>query len=173
MDENRSPGFAPDLEDAEVTELSVLTANYPAEYGRKLGGVVEVVTSKDIRQGFHGDAEFGRGSFGTETGFLSGTYGWKRSAFTLSASGEHTDHYLDPPVLGNYTNSASLDGITGVYDQDLSDSDHIHLSFHRKQALFEAPNENPQEAAGQRQDRNSREDLGHFWAGRIIGQPQG
>lgn len=160
MDENRSPAFAPDVETGEVQSISILTANYPAEYGRKLGGVVEVTTSQDIQQGFHGSAEFGGGSFGTETGFLSGTYGWNRSALTLSVSGDHTERYLDPPVLGNFTNSAGLDGLTAAYDHEFSDSDRLHLYVRRMQTSFEVPNENLQEAAGQRQDRNSREDLG-------------
>lgn len=160
MDENRSPGFAPDLETGEVESMSVLTGDYPAEYGRKLGGVVEVTTSRDMRPGLHGEAEIGGGSFDEVTGFASLVYGWNRSAFTISASGEHTDHYLDPPVLGNYTNAGTLDGATALYDQDLSDRDRIHLAVDRKQAAFEVPNENVQEAAGQRQDRTSREDLG-------------
>jgi outer membrane cobalamin receptor len=160
MDENRSPAFAPGLETGEVQSMSILTANYPAEYGRKLGGVVEVTTSQDIQQGFRGSAELGGGSFATETGFFSGTYGWNRSALSVSASGEHTDRYLDPPVLKNYTNSATLDGATAAYDRDLSDSDRIHLYVRRTQASFEVPNESLQQAAGQRQDRNSREVLG-------------
>jgi outer membrane cobalamin receptor len=160
MDENRSPAFAPGLATGEVQSMSVLTANYPAEYGRKLGGVVEVTTSQDIQQGFRGSAELGAGSFGTETGFVSGTYGWDRSALSVSASGEYTNRYLDPPVLANYTNSATLDGITAAYDRDLSDSDRIHLYVRRTQSSFEVPNESLQQAAGQRQDRNSREDLG-------------
>ncbi|MGI8962458.1 MAG: carboxypeptidase regulatory-like domain-containing protein [Bryobacteraceae bacterium] len=165
MDENRSPAFAPGLETGEVQSMSILTANYPAEYGRKLGGVVEVTTSQDIQQGFRGSAEFGAGSFGTETGFLSGTYGWNRSALSVSVSGEHTNHYLDPPVLENYTNSATLGGVTAAYDRDLSDSDRIHFYVRRIQSSFEAPNESLQQAAGQRQDRNSREDLGQVaWA---------
>lgn len=160
MDENRSPGFAPDLGTEEVESMSVLTGDYPAEYGRKLGGVVDVTTSRDIRQGWHGEADFDGGSFDEASGFGSATYGWGRSAFTLSASGERTDHYLDPPVVGNYTNSGTLDGGSGIYDQDLSDADRIHLTVQRRQAAFEVPDENLQEAAGQRQDRNSREDLG-------------
>ncbi len=160
MDENRSPAFAPGLESSEVSELSVLTGNFPAEYGRKLGGVVEVTTSHDIRPGLHGTAEMAGGSFGTEDVFLSGTYGWNRSAFTLTASGEHTNHYLDPPVLGNYTNTGTSDAIAAAYDDDLTDADRIHLAFHRTQTSFEVPNENIQQAAGQRQDRNAPEDLG-------------
>ncbi len=160
MDENRSPAFAPGLGTAEVSGISVLTGNIPAEYGRKLGGVVEITTSQDIRQGFHGSAEFGGGSFGTESGFLSGEYGWKHSALTLTASGDHTDRYLDPPVLGNYTNTGTSSALSAAYDQDLGESDRIHLAVHRRQTSFEVPNENLQQAAGQLQNRDAPEDLG-------------
>ncbi|HLG97688.1 MAG TPA: TonB-dependent receptor [Bryobacteraceae bacterium] len=160
MDENRSPGFAPEFDRNDVQSISVLTGTYPAEYGRKLGGVVEVTTDKDIRQGFHGAAEASGGSFDTGGGFFSGSYGRNRSQLSISAFGDRTDRYLDPPVLGNFTNSATLDGFTAVYDQDLSRADRIHLSVHRRQTRFEIPNENLQQAGGQRQNRNSIEDFG-------------
>lgn len=160
MDENRSPGFAPEFEQGEVQSLSILTGTYPAEYGRKLGGVVEVTTDKDIRRGFHGSAETNGGSFDTAGGFFSGSYGWRDSALTVSAFGSRTDRYLDPPVLGNFTNSATLDGFTAVYDWDVSAADRIHVSIGRRQSRFEVPNENLQQAAGQRQDRNALEDQG-------------
>ncbi len=160
MDENRSPGFAPGLEAGEVSSMSVLTGNFPAQYGRKLGGVIDVTTAQDIRQGLHGSAEFGGGSFGTEDGFFSGAYGWNRSAVTLSASGEHTNRYLDPPVLGNFTNTGTSSSLSAAYDEDLTDSDRIHLAVHRRQTSFEVPNENLQQAAGQLQNRNAPEDLG-------------
>ncbi len=165
MDENRSPAFAPDLEHSEVSEMSVLTGNFPAQYGRKLGGVVDVTTTRDLRQGLHGTAEFGGGSFGSANGFLSGTYGWTHSALSLDASGDRTDRYLDPPVLGNFTNTGTSDAIGAAYDQDLSDSDRIHLAFHRRQTSFEVPNENLQQAADQLQNRDAPEDLGQVaWA---------
>jgi outer membrane cobalamin receptor len=159
MDENRSPGFAPSVESAQVSELNVLTGNIPAEYGRKLGGVIEVTTSQDIRKGLHGSAELGGGSFGSENGFLSSEYGWTRGALTLSGSAAHTDRYLDPPVLGNYTNTGTSDGLSAAYDYNLTDFDRIHLAVQRQQASFQVPNENLQEAAGQLQNRNAPEDI--------------
>src|SRR5258707_3896254 len=45
--QNRSPALAPALDAEDVESLRVLTANYPAEYGRKLGGVIEVSTDKN------------------------------------------------------------------------------------------------------------------------------
>jgi hypothetical protein len=52
--ENRSPAFAPPIESSEVESMRVMTAGFPAEYGRKLGGVVEVTTHKDEPAGLHG-----------------------------------------------------------------------------------------------------------------------
>jgi hypothetical protein len=160
MDENRSPGFAPEIPDGEISQMTVMTGNYPAEYGRKLGGIVEVVTARDQQQGFHGEAELGGGSFDSADGLFDATYGWKRSSATVSAFASRTDRYLDPPVLGNFTNSGTSDGLSASYDWDVSDADRLHFSFARRQSLFEVPNENLQQAAGQRQDRNGREDLG-------------
>src|SRR2546429_4547357 len=51
---NRSPAFAPSLDADAVDSMRVLTANYPAEYGRKLGGIVEVTTEKNVPSGLHG-----------------------------------------------------------------------------------------------------------------------
>jgi hypothetical protein len=160
MGENRSPAFAPGLQTGEVQQLSVLTANFPAEYGRKLGGVVDVTTAQDLRNGFHGSAEFGGGSFDTESGFINLMYRQGHSAFTLGASGDHTSRYLDPPVLGNYTNSGTSESLSGDFDQELGDSDRLHFAFHRRQTAFQVPNENLQQAAGQLQNRNAPEDLG-------------
>jgi len=173
MDENRSPGFAPGLETSEVSELNVLTGNIPAEFGRKLGGIVEVTTTQDLRQGLHGSAEFGGGSFNTVEGLASISYGWSNSALTISALGNHTGHYLDPPVLGNYTNTGTSDGINGAYDWELSSADRLHIGFSRRQASFEVPNENLQQVAGQLQNRNAPEDLGqasysHAFSARLL-----
>src|SRR5207237_7877125 len=54
LTDNRSPSFAPELDADSVHSLNILTAGYPAEYGRKLGGVIEVVTEAASREGFHG-----------------------------------------------------------------------------------------------------------------------
>ena len=52
LTDNRSPSFGPEIEADDVQSLSVYTAGIPAEYGRKMGGVVEMVTSKDAGSAF-------------------------------------------------------------------------------------------------------------------------
>jgi hypothetical protein len=65
LTDNRSPSNGPEIEADDVASLTIYTAGIPAEYGRKMGGVVEVDTSQDDRSGPHGKAVVAGGSFGT------------------------------------------------------------------------------------------------------------
>ena len=51
LTENRSPAFAPPFDSSDVESMRVMTAGFPAEYGRKLGGVVEVTSPKNNPDG--------------------------------------------------------------------------------------------------------------------------
>src|SRR5713226_9034128 len=72
--DNRSPAFAQSLGVEEFESMNVRTAGYPAEFGRKLGGVIEVATERDARRGLHGKAILEGGSFDHRTGFGSLRY---------------------------------------------------------------------------------------------------
>jgi outer membrane cobalamin receptor len=159
MDENRSPAFAPDLQEGELQGVGVLTGNFPAEYGRKLGGVVEVTTARDIEHGLHAIVDAGGGSFGTASAGASARYGWNHRAVTLGGSWARTDRYLDPPTEDNFSNEGSLSGVTGAYDDQLTEADRLRVTWHHRSTSFLVPNERIQEEAGQRQERTGTEDL--------------
>ena len=168
LNENRSPAFAPNFESEDVESMRVFTAGYPAEYGRKLGGVVELSSPKDTADGLHGDAAIGAGSFGSLNGYAGLVYG--RGPGRLSAGGYsgRTDRYLDPPVLDNFTNQGSTGGGTAAYSRDLSSRDRFRVKVSRSEVRFEVPNELVQQNAGQRQDRTNRETSGLVYYQRVI-----
>jgi len=172
--DNRSPAFAPALDVEELQSMNVLTGNYPAEFGRKLGGVIDVVTARSANPGFHGKAALQAGSFSTASGYLSGQYVFGRTTASASFDALHTQRYLDPPVEQNYTNKASGAGVTARLERDFSDRDRLSLYAQRKRAGFLVPNEKLQEQAGQRQDRNTAETLGqlsyqHIFSPQLLG----
>ena len=74
LTDNRSPSFGPEIEADDVQSLSIYTAGIPAEYGRKMGGVVEVNTVQDSQPGIHGDLALAGGSFDTGSAFAKGQY---------------------------------------------------------------------------------------------------
>src|SRR3984893_8183410 len=104
LTDNRSPSFGPEIEADDVQSMSIYTAGIPAEYGRKLGGVVEVNTLQDSQPGLHGRFVLSGGSFNTAGAFGEGQHGWGKNTVGGSASGSMTDHYLNPVVPQNYSN---------------------------------------------------------------------
>ena len=168
LTDNRSPAFAPEIESDDIESLTVLTANYPAEYGRKLGGVVEISTVKDSQPGFHGAASISGGSFATAATNLSAQYAWGKNALALNADGGVTDRYLDPPVPQNYTNHGTTGDLGAHYERDFANGDRLGLMLRHGRAGFQVPNEYMQEAAGQRQDRSSEETMGIFSYQRVF-----
>jgi len=155
--QNRSPAFAPAFAAQDVESMRVLTGGYPAEYGRKLGGIVEVSTNKTAPPGVHGQISAGGGSFGTAAGSAGLSYVTGKNHFLFSGDRFHTDRYLDPPVLANFSNRANAGGFSVSYERDFSQSDRLRLSIAHNSVRFLVPNELMQQQAGQRQDRTDTE----------------
>ncbi len=122
LTDNRSPSFGPEIEADEVQSLSIYTAGIPAEYGRKMGGVVEVNTVQNAQPGFHGHINRAGGSFDTGSAFARGQYTAGKNTVGGSASGSMTAHYLNPVVPRNYSNSGTLGDFSGRDQRDLSPS---------------------------------------------------
>jgi hypothetical protein len=163
LTQNRSPAFAPSFDAGDVESLRVLTASFPAEYGRKLGGVVEVTTKKDVQPGWHGRFDAGGGSFSTVNGSAGISYAREGDRFSVSGEGFHTDRYLDPPVLANYTNRGNAAGLSASYERDFSASDRLRVSVTHNVVRFLVPNELVQQQAGQRQDIQNTETGGQIF----------
>ena len=163
LTQNRSPAFAPSFDAGEVESLRVLTASFPAEYGRKLGGIVEVTTKKDVQAGWHGRFDAGGGSFSTLNGAAGLSYAREAERFSAGGDGFHTDRYLDPPVLGNYTNRGNAAGFSASYERDFSTSDRLRVSVIHNVVRFLVPNELVQQRARQRQDIQNTETSGQIY----------
>jgi outer membrane cobalamin receptor len=162
LTQNRSPAFAPALDADTVESMRVLTASFPAEYGRKLGGVIEVSTEKNLPTGLHGQFNLSGGSFATINGSAAISYASQRNRFALSGDGFHTDRYLDPPVLANYTNQGNADGFSASYERDFSDRDRLRMQVARNAVRFLVPNELIQQQSGQRQNVTDTETSGQI-----------
>jgi hypothetical protein len=171
LTDTRSPAFAPEIDADEVHAMNILTGGYPAEYGRKLGGVVEVVTSGDARRGLHGSLAGSLGSFSTTAGDAIAEYSWPRATMSVSAGIAGTDRYLDPPVEENFTNDGTTSHLSVHIERDLGAADRLGLIVRRGDARFLVPNERVQEEAGQRQDRDSRETTAQFSYQRTFAAP--
>lgn len=160
--ENRSPAFAPPMESSEVESMRVLTAGLPAEYGRKLGGVVELTSPKNNPPGLHGEFAAEGGSFSTASANGAVFYSNEGNRVSVTGDGFHSDRYLDPPVLENYTNVGNAGGFSASFERDFSNGDRLLATFAQHAVRFLVPNEQLQQTSGQRQDSTQKETSGEI-----------
>jgi TonB-dependent Receptor Plug Domain len=146
LTDNRSPSFGPEIEADDIQSMSIYTAGIPAEYGRKMGGVVEVNTLQDAQDGFHGQVVLSGGSFDSADSFAEGQYVWGKNTLGASASGSMTDHYLNPVVGQNFTNSGTTGDFSVHYARDITSKDRLTVIVRHELARYELPNELVQEA---------------------------
>jgi outer membrane cobalamin receptor len=178
LTDNRSPSFGPEIEADDVQSMSIYTANFPAEYGRKMGGVVEVNTVHDARDGLHGQVVLSGGSFRTGGAFAQAQYQRGKNTLGVSASSDMTDRYLSPVVPQNFTNRATTGDFAASYERDLTDSDRLSFGIRHALSRFQIPNEQVQQAAGQLQNADNFETMGtvsyqHIFSSNVVGDLRG
>jgi hypothetical protein len=160
LTDNRSPSFGPEIEADDLNSMSIYTAGIPAEYGRKMGGVVELNTKRDTNAGLHGDLVLSGGSYDTAEGYAHVQDVWSKNTLGVTGSGSMTAHYLNPVVPENYTNRGTTGDFSGRYERDLTERDELSLSVRHELSRFEIPNELVQEQAGQLQTGDNFETMG-------------
>ncbi len=178
LTDNRSPSFGPEIEADDVESISIYTAGIPAEYGRKMGGVVEVNTVRDAQTGLHGDVVLSGGSFDTAGAFGKAQYTQGKNTVGGSANGSRTDHYLNPVVPQDDSNTGTVGDFALFYQRDADSDNHLGLSVRRALARYDIPNEQLQQAAGQRQTAGNVETMGvawyeHIYSPRTLGELRG
>jgi Carboxypeptidase regulatory-like domain/TonB-dependent Receptor Plug Domain len=142
LTDNRSPSFGPEPAEADdVQSIKIYTAGIPAEYGRKMGGVVEINTLRNSDPGLHGTLTLFGGSYSTASAGTQDQYTWGKNTFGVSASGNMTSHYLNPVVPENYTNTGTTGNFSGSYERDLTEKDRLTLIVRHELARYQIPNE--------------------------------
>ncbi len=187
LTDNRSPSFGPEIEADDIDSMTIYTAGIPAEYGRKMGGVVEVNTLRDSQPGWHGETVLSGGSFDTAGAFAQVEDKFGKNAISASASGNRTAHYLNPVVPENYTNRGTTGDFSLGYERDLTPKDHLTLSVRHELSRYEIPNEqiqqvpelqNPPGTAPQLQTADNFETMGivsyqHIFSANVLADFRG
>ena len=160
LTDNRSPSFGPEIGADDLNSMSILTAGFPAEYGRKMGGIVELNTRRETADGLHGHVVLSGGSYDSGTAFGQMQDVWGKNTLNASASGSMSAHYLNPVVPDNYTNRGTTGDFSASYERDLTQNDRLSMSVRHELSRFEIPNELVQQQAGQLQTGDNFETMG-------------
>lgn len=178
LTDNRSPSFGPEVEAEDVNSMSIYTAAFPAEYGRKMGGVVEINTKRETAAGVHGQLILSGGSYDTAAGFGHVQDVWGKNTLSGTASGSMTSHYLNPVVPENFTNKGTTGDFSVKYERDFTESDRLTATVRHELSRFLIPNELLQQEAGQVQNGDNFETLGavsyqHIFSPAVLGNVVG
>lgn len=178
LTDNRSPSFGSEIEADDVESLKIYTAGFPAEFGRKMGGVIEISTLRAAEQGVHGQLVLSGGSFDTAGSYGQVQYSWKQNTLGVSGSGNMTDRYLNPVVLQNYTNRGTTGDSSLHFEREFTPNDRLNLAVRHASSRYQIPHELLQEVAGQRQNGDNFETMGtvsyqHIFSSDIIGWLRG
>jgi len=160
LTDNRSPSFGPEIAADDVDAMSVYTAGFPAEFGRKMGGVIDLDSRRPEDPGLHGHVVAGGGTYDTVGGYGELMDVWRRNGAGVSAAGSTTQHYLNPVVPQNYTNAGNTGDFSARYERQFSGQDRLTLSVRHEFSHFQVPNELIQQEAGQLQEGGNSETMG-------------
>jgi outer membrane receptor protein involved in Fe transport len=88
-----SAGFSPEV----IETANVMTGGFPAEYGNRFGGVVDIVTKSGLRMDHRGEVAFSAGGAGRLRG--TAEIGGRRGALGYYTFGSlfESDRFLSPP----------------------------------------------------------------------------
>ena len=155
--DNLSAIFATSLDARTLRTVEVLTGGISAEFGDKLGGVVNVNTRSGREMPTQGGITLSGGSF--STGEIGADFSTRTDKFGLltNLSASTSQRFLDPPTIENFHNF----GRTGKgflrLDYQLTPNDTLRGTFLAGGTNFQVPNRLAQEIAGQDQKQRLRD----------------
>jgi hypothetical protein len=138
-----------------IEAMEIYTGNFPAEYGNKVSGVVNVSTKSGIGSNglFHGSVGGSAGSFdsGDLTAQLSG--GTAKWGYFVSVAGGQNHRFLDPPSFGNLHNDGNNQSAFFRVDYSPNQNNFFNFSGNGARSRFDVPNLPSQHLAGQDQQQ--------------------
>ena len=99
-----SAGFSPDV----IETANVMIGGFPAEYGNRFGGVVDIVTKSGLRMDHRGSVTLNAGEAGRRN--VLGEFGGRRDRVGYYAFGSmfQSDRFLSPPIRRPFTTTEAV-----------------------------------------------------------------
>ncbi len=147
---------APDTENLRSTQI--ITGNFPAEYGQRVAGVINLNTKSGLDTPWTGSVALSGGSF--DSGAVDVEVGGhvKDFGIFISADTSRSRRFLDPPEIANFHNAGGLSHFFSRFDWAPSTKDAVRLTLSTNGTDFQVSNLAEQEDEGQRQREELRDD---------------
>jgi carboxypeptidase family protein len=150
--------FSNSIDPGIAQAIEVIYGNVPAEYGEKLGTVINVTTRSGVGAPLHGELYGGGARFATWEGGASLGGGSKNYGAYASANGSWSDRFLDPVNFDNLHNKGNTQ--RGFLRLDYASDDfrdQLRFTALLGQTKRDVPNTFSQQDAGQDERVKSRD----------------
>jgi hypothetical protein len=157
--------FSNSIDPGIAQAIEVIYGNVPAEFGEKMGAVVNLTTKSGLGSGpVHGDVYVGASRFSTADGGADIGCGSDRFGLFATVDGSRSDRFLDPVNFDNLHNSGETARAFLRLDWAPDASNTWRLTSLAGRTSRDVPNTYTQDAAGQNQRvRTSDADLNLGW----------
>src|SRR5688572_10385662 len=125
--ENAHAVFSPGLGVDYIESINVMTGGFPAEYGSRFGGILDVVTKSGWTLQNRGSITLGAGSAQRHNAGLEFGGATERLAYYLNLGGFVSDRFLSPPSPRSIHNTGRGLRSFGRIDFGGTESNHIKL----------------------------------------------
>ena len=125
--ENAHAVFSPGLGVDYIESINVMTGGFPAEYGSRFGGILDVVTKSGLTLQNRGSITLGAGSAQRHNAGLEFGGATERLAYYLNLGGFVSDRFLSPPSPRSIHNTGRGLRSFGRVDFGGTESNHIKL----------------------------------------------
>jgi hypothetical protein len=150
--------FSNSIDPGIAQSMEVIYGNVPAEYGEKIGAVVNLATKSGLGTPFHGDIEGGAARFATYDGRLDLGGGSPNLAAFASLNASWSDRFLDPVNFDNLHNTGETQRAFLRLDYASDDMrDQVRFTALAGRTNRDVPNTFTQQDAGQAQQVRSRD----------------
>jgi len=133
--------FAPSLDPRAVQALEIITGNIAAEYGNRLGAVVNIQNKSGVDQPFGGTVTINAGNFRRAEAAL--TFGGAvnhQLAISFSTLVSRSDRFLDPPSEENFNNRGGSIKLNGKLEWHPTEQDIVRVVLTGSGTDFQVPN---------------------------------
>ena len=148
-----TPGLSPDV----VQSMNVITGGFPAEFGNRFGGILDIVTRTGFDAGGHGALNVGAGNYLRDN--LSASFGdhTRRFGYFLYAQAFESERFLNTPAPEIFHDSGRGGRGFVQLDYHASPRDSLRLVATGDGTNFEPPNTTEDEERGRDFFQRNRE----------------
>ena len=173
--DNMSAIFSTSLDARVLRTAEVLTGGIPAEFGDRLGGVINVNTRSGLETPTQGGISMSGGSFSTGEVGADFSTRTKKFGFLTNLSATTSQRFLDPPTIENFNNFGRTAKGFFRLDYQADSKSSLRGTFLFGGSNFHIPNRLEQELAGQDQRQRLRDSsqfitLQHIFSSTMVGQ---